>query len=178
MRCNQRFCHKPQGCLTFSSPYLLPHISAVRIHRRGKWYDYWQRIREHTKSRTTQKAKFMGPKRDPPGSCRSLMGPMLAPWTLLSEYCWIWISMPQTVFPQELGKTTDRYWHILWQPDLKTKWWVADETVFISWNCKSISHIEILAPQMQTSIRPINCGLFSIPLCSAAFFVLHATFSN
>ena len=32
-------------------------------------------------------AKFMGPTRGPPGSCRPQMGPMLAPWTLLSGYC-------------------------------------------------------------------------------------------
>ena len=31
----------------------------------------------------TQIAKFMGPTRGPPGSCRTQMGPMLAPWTLL-----------------------------------------------------------------------------------------------
>ena len=33
---------------------------------------------------TTQIAKFMGPTWGPPGSCRPQMGPMLAPWTLLS----------------------------------------------------------------------------------------------
>ena len=33
---------------------------------------------------TSQKAKFMGPIWGPPGSCRPQMGPMLAPWTLLS----------------------------------------------------------------------------------------------
>ena len=32
----------------------------------------------------SQIAKFMGPAWGPPGSCRSQMGPMLAPWTLLS----------------------------------------------------------------------------------------------
>ena len=31
-----------------------------------------------------QIARFMGPTRGPPGSCRPQMGPMLAPWTLLS----------------------------------------------------------------------------------------------
>ena len=31
-----------------------------------------------------QKAKFMGPTWDPPGSCRPQMGPMLASWTFLS----------------------------------------------------------------------------------------------
>ena len=31
-----------------------------------------------------QIAKFMGPPWGPPGSCRSQVGPMLAPWTLLS----------------------------------------------------------------------------------------------
>ena len=34
----------------------------------------------------TQIAKFMGPTWGPPGSCRPQMGPMLAPWTLLSGY--------------------------------------------------------------------------------------------
>ena len=32
----------------------------------------------------TQIAKFMGPTWGPPGSCRPQMGPILAPWTLLS----------------------------------------------------------------------------------------------
>ena len=37
----------------------------------------------------SQIAKFMGPTWGPPGSCRPQMGPMLAPWTLLSGilYC-------------------------------------------------------------------------------------------
>ena len=34
----------------------------------------------------TQIAKLMAPTWGPPGSCRSQMGPMLAPWTLLSGY--------------------------------------------------------------------------------------------
>ena len=45
----------------------------------------------------TQIAKFMGPSRGPPGSCRPQMGPMLAPWTLLSgEWQWtmLWINYP------------------------------------------------------------------------------------
>ena len=33
----------------------------------------------------SQEAKFMGPTWGPPGSCRSQIGPMLAPWTFLSE---------------------------------------------------------------------------------------------
>ena len=36
--------------------------------------------------KTTQIAKFMGPTWSPPGSCRSQMGPMLAPWALLLRY--------------------------------------------------------------------------------------------
>ena len=34
----------------------------------------------------TQITKFMGPAWGPPGSCRPQMGPMLAPWTLLTGY--------------------------------------------------------------------------------------------
>ena len=36
----------------------------------------------------TQIAMFMGPTWGPPGSCRPQMGPMLAPWTLLSGHNW------------------------------------------------------------------------------------------
>ena len=36
------------------------------------------------KNKTTQIVKSMGPTWGPPGSCRAQMGPMLAPWTLLS----------------------------------------------------------------------------------------------
>ena len=39
---------------------------------------------------TTQIAKFMGPTWGPPGSCRPQMGPVLAPWTLLSGNALIW----------------------------------------------------------------------------------------
>ena len=41
-------------------------------------------IRVLASPNTTQIAKFMGPTWGPPGSCRPQMGPMLAPWTLLS----------------------------------------------------------------------------------------------
>ena len=37
-----------------------------------------------TYRRHSQIASFMGPTWGPPGSCRPQMGPMLAPWTLLS----------------------------------------------------------------------------------------------
>ena len=37
---------------------------------------------------TPQIAKFMAPTWDPPGSCRPQMGPMLAPWILLSGTFW------------------------------------------------------------------------------------------
>ena len=38
-------------------------------------------------TKPSQIAKFMGPTWGPPGSCRPQMGPMLAPWTLLSGTC-------------------------------------------------------------------------------------------
>ena len=38
----------------------------------------------HDSAVTSQIAKFMGPTWGPPGSSRPQMGPMLAPWTLLS----------------------------------------------------------------------------------------------
>ena len=41
-------------------------------------------ISQHGDVAGTQIMKFMGPIWGPPGSCRPQMGPMLAPWTLLS----------------------------------------------------------------------------------------------
>ena len=38
----------------------------------------------------TQITRFMGPTWGPPGSCRPQMGPMLAPWTLLSGILVLW----------------------------------------------------------------------------------------
>ena len=50
-------------------------------------------IQHQWKRNTSQITKFMGPTWGPPGSCRPQMGPMLAPWTLLSRiYCNIWIT--------------------------------------------------------------------------------------
>ena len=37
---------------------------------------------------TSQIAKLMWPTSGPPGSCRPQMGPILAPWTLLSDTSW------------------------------------------------------------------------------------------
>ena len=42
---------------------------------------------------TTQIAKFMGSTWGPPGSCRPQMGPMSAPWTLLSGIQFVWCYM-------------------------------------------------------------------------------------
>ena len=39
---------------------------------------------KNTSTVISQIARFMGPTRGSPGSCRPQMGPMLAPWTLLS----------------------------------------------------------------------------------------------
>ena len=41
----------------------------------------------------SQIARFMGPTWDPPGSCRPQMGPMLAPWTLLSGVIGGWYNV-------------------------------------------------------------------------------------
>ena len=42
--------------------------------------------RNEVQVKVTQITKFMGPTWGPPGSCRPQMGPMMAPWALLSGY--------------------------------------------------------------------------------------------
>ena len=41
----------------------------------------------------TEVARFTGPTWGPPGSCRTQMGPMLVPWTLLSGHTIVWFSL-------------------------------------------------------------------------------------
>ena len=45
---------------------------------------FWQKTSVEIPEVLSQIARFMGPTWGPPGSCRPQMGPMLAPWTLLS----------------------------------------------------------------------------------------------
>ena len=52
----------------------------------------------------TQIVRFMGPTWGPPGSCRPQMGPMLAPWTLLSgKLCFVFTSSIIVNPPQVTG---------------------------------------------------------------------------
>ena len=53
------------------------HIDIFKLNYLSE--SYWG-----TSTHISQIAKFMGPTWGPPGSCRPQMGPMLAPWTLLS----------------------------------------------------------------------------------------------
>ena len=72
------FAQRLQKTPTHSTPLMLDkqtmcaHIDARQHRFIVIWYN------------TTQIAKFMGPTWGPPGSCQPQMGPMLAPWTLLS----------------------------------------------------------------------------------------------
>ena len=63
---------------------------------------------------SSQKAKFMGPAWSPPGSCRSQMGPILAPWTLLSGVYSFFTSLPTLINALPLG----RYRSVILKPTL------------------------------------------------------------
>ena len=54
------------------------------IHFKSSSHDIWQTV----KDLIPQITRFVGPTWGPPGSCRPQMGPMLAPWTLLSGSFW------------------------------------------------------------------------------------------
>ena len=75
----QRFLSQP--CLYGTiHPIQFRHILNGKIPKRVK-SSYTNYL---AKSQETQITKLMGPTWGPPGSCRPQMGPMLAPWTLLS----------------------------------------------------------------------------------------------
>ena len=63
---------------------LLSLIIFGLLMRIWEFIDSKQRIPCAAEGQASQIAKFMGPTRGPPGSSRPQMGPMLAPWTLLS----------------------------------------------------------------------------------------------
>ena len=76
---------------------------------------------------STQIAKFMGPTWGPPGSCRPQMGPILAPWILLTRKSFI-------VLPgSEPGHCIKEYWHIA-NPTSDNKTRVYHEKKSISMN--------------------------------------------
>ena len=63
---------------------ILPSRSHAWSYRHNTKYCYL-----HWGSIHSQITKFMGPTWGPPGSCQPQMGPMLAPWILLSGMIWI-----------------------------------------------------------------------------------------
>ena len=81
----------------------------VRNHKRGPSFQFSGSSRL-IKSQASQIAKFMGPTWGPPGSCRPQMGPMLAPWTLLSGVVSRYCHHPPTVaafwIPADPGSVT------------------------------------------------------------------------
>ena len=71
-------------CLIFTTKIPIPE-KTVLILRWGPVYHFKISIQcDAIVTKTTQIAKFMAPTWGPPGSCWPQMGPMLAPWTLLS----------------------------------------------------------------------------------------------
>ena len=63
----------------------------VGIYRLSYWKmphkeNVWSFSKSLTANETSQIVRFMGPTWGPPGSCRAPMGPILAPWTLLSGF--------------------------------------------------------------------------------------------
>ena len=57
-------------------------------------------------------AKFMEPTWGPPGSCRPQMGPILAPWTLLSGYYMVCLLSGHSLF-SALHKSLEVYYFIM-----------------------------------------------------------------
>ena len=86
----------------------------------------------------TQITKFLGPTWDPPGSYRPQMGPMLAPWTLLSG-CELYFMRYTAAFYEIYSSSSyDITWHDLY---LCVCWWHEN-----MWNSPLSNDQEILLP--------------------------------
>ena len=79
-------------------------------------------------SKHTLIARFMGPARGPPGSCRLRVGPMLAPWTLLSGYTHLDACAENFKDTTEIKQTLTKAKHNNLQPCV----WLFEWTVYRS----------------------------------------------
>ena len=93
----------PSFCLGVIQCVKIPYQKFSLLIGWLQFYQSWASrpvIMSHYES--TQIAKFMGPTWGPPGSCRPQMGPMLAPWILLSGqwliHCTVYILMCVCMF--------------------------------------------------------------------------------
>ena len=90
---------KNTGLSRTTVEYVLYDIHNLNLIRRICTFpEYNSTIRHVTPPQgpgSTQIAKFVGRTWGPPGSCRPQMGPMLAPWTLLSgQFTWfLWFEL-------------------------------------------------------------------------------------
>ena len=103
----------------------------------------------------SQIAKFMGPTWDPPGSCRPQIGPMLAPWTLLSGIVWEYETDKITGYykPNQLLAPKCRIAKCNNMPCVSNI-----KVTFLIWNAGCLStivhHFELLPPHQQACISP------------------------
>ena len=91
-----RQCFSPTSSAHISSwiPIISPRFASISSLLRPSWCDELAPIENKRLSekqldciwKYTQIARFMGPTWGPPGDDRTQVGPMLAPWTLLSGY--------------------------------------------------------------------------------------------
>ena len=99
------------------------HLWCVRFLLQYSWllFDFTHMFQGNI----CHRVRFMGQTWGPPGSCRPQMGPMLAPWTLLSGCCWLWLksvcNSPGTATLADVGGM-DRYLTIAKDHDDVIKW--------------------------------------------------------
>ena len=110
-------------------------------------------------STTTQIAIFMWPKWGPPGSCRPQVGPMLAPWSLLSGY----MHQAMTDSNNGLLSTTSH---------LNQCWFIANCTfrkqVWINFGSKYKIDVQVLdaVGKMTNILFQPKCGERTIKACA------------
>ena len=78
----------PGSCRPQMGPILVPWtlLSGKLTQHVSPWSYMLGRCQWQDRNYCTLTARFMGPTRGPPGAYRTQVGPMLAPWTLLSGY--------------------------------------------------------------------------------------------
>ena len=134
--------------------------------RSSRWFNL-----DTPQTLTAQIAKFMGQTWGPPGSCRPQMGPMLAPWTLISGSGWFNVG---TVVPT-LGQ---RWTNMLFGSACGYKVYMKQVRHWITYQCLACVLIKYLCHlrqpvQCRAHICDINQGAYDLLMqCSLSVNLL------
>ena len=108
---------------------------------------------------TTQITKFMWPTWGPPGSCRSQVGPTFAPWTLLSGYLPLTMSLPPHLYVLYVSNTS---------APTGAAQYNGGYSCFVLWQWLNLHMPKAFISKVDTAYTIVKSSAFEVYFCSGA----------